>query len=672
MTTKLIPNNYRLRLANQLLESVNEKANTAYYVFVGNHVDNPNSEIQPIADNDRDVVIDVYNNMIFGKRVTPSDVKLMIRNIPYTVNTTFAIYDDSDKNLNKKDFYCIVNASSWYHVYKCLDNNNGSKSTIQPNFADIVGSNTAVYQTSDGYRWKYMYSVSSSINRKFSTSDYFPYVPNTVVQQNAVSGSIDIIKVEDGGEGYDNYTNGTFSTTDLRIGGDANLYKLSNPLAEQSNGFYTDCLIYIYEGIGVGQYSKITNHFSNSEGNYIFIDNPFPTKLTNGSKYQIYPSVNIKSYGTQTINAVARALINATSSNSVYRIEILNRGLNYNASTATVLANSVVGVTEEAILRPIFSPSGGHGSDPAAELGATNLGVSVTFEGSEGNTIPYVNEYKQIGIITDPKFIDVTISTSNQSGSFITGETFYKINPVRVQENVTVNSASSVLTYSNGDFLNQFSSNVCVYITSANGGLNQLAFVNSVTNSSQLILSANALFTDNAAVLYFANATSTGIVNDIQDGNTFIANSVVGEITNNDKIIGQQSGAFGYVSEISRSGKVKSFDTFTQLYKYTGTSLFGTFQENEVAYQANANAYVHSAIYNGSNVDLYLSNLNDNIIVGSGNTISGYTSLATMQPIVSYKPEIAYGSGKVIYVENIAPITRQSLQKETLKIIFKF
>jgi len=672
MATKLIPNNYRLHLANQLLESVDEKANTAYYVFVGNHLDSANSTIPEISDNERETLIDVYNNMIFGKRVSNSDVALMVRNIPYVTNTVYSIYDDSDTSLSTKDYFAIVNASSWYHVYKCLDNNNGSTSTIQPNFADVVGSNTEVYQTSDGYRWKYMYSVSSAQNRKFTTSEYFPLFPNTEVSGNAVSGSIDFIKVVDGGEGYDNYTNGTFSTTDLRIGGDSALYKLSNPLAEQTNGFYTGCMVYIYEGTGIGQYSEISHHFSNSEGNYIFVTDQFTTALTNGSKYQIYPTVKIYSDGTQSINAVARALINATASNSVYRIEVLNRGLNYTDSTANVIANNVVGVAEDAILRPIFSPFGGHGSDPAYELGATHLGVSITFEGSESNTIPYSNQYKQIGIINDPSFVDVTFNVANQSGSFISGESFYKIKPLRIQENVTVNSASTVLSYANGDFENQLAANVCIYFTNANGSLNQLTFVNSVTNATHIVLGANSLFTDNTAILYLANTQGSGYVDDIIDGNTFIGNNVVGVFQNDDIIIGQQSGAKGIIQEISRSGEVKSFNTFVQLYKYTGESLFGTFENNEIVYQNSTNAYVHSAIYDGSNVELYVSNPTDTFIVGSGNTMSGATSMATIAPTLSYKPEIAYGSGKVIYLENIDPITRQELQKETLKIIFEF
>ena len=46
-------------------------------------------------------------------------------------------------------------------------NNQGANSTVSPNFAE-VDSNDEVYQTSDGYIWKYMYSVDTANNTKFT------------------------------------------------------------------------------------------------------------------------------------------------------------------------------------------------------------------------------------------------------------------------------------------------------------------------------------------------------------------------------------------------------------------------------------------------------------------------------------------------------------------------
>jgi hypothetical protein len=55
------------------------------------------------------------------------------------------MYDDQDQYLNLKNFYSIVKASSFYHIYKCLDNNGNTASTITPDISHIVGSNTDLY-----------------------------------------------------------------------------------------------------------------------------------------------------------------------------------------------------------------------------------------------------------------------------------------------------------------------------------------------------------------------------------------------------------------------------------------------------------------------------------------------------------------------------------------------
>ena len=115
------------------------------------------------------------------------------------------------------------------------------------------------------------------------------------------------------------------------------------------------------------QNRTITNYISNSNGNFVVLNSSLTTP-TNGSQYQIYPKIEITGSGTETVNAVARALINSSSSNSIYRVEFLERGQNYTYVTARPLANSVVPVSREADLRVIHPPKGGHGYDVYREL----------------------------------------------------------------------------------------------------------------------------------------------------------------------------------------------------------------------------------------------------------------------------------------------------------------
>jgi len=236
MTEKLVTNTFKTHNAQQFIESISEPANTIYYVFAGDHVSGntvkiPNNSVQ-------DVTIDVYNNMLFAKELTGSDVAIMTKRNNWVGETVYAEYDHTDGNLYNKNFFVVVDEGSYYHVYKCISNNNGAKSTIQPTFSDTSADDT-YYETSDGYIWKYMYSVDQPTFEKFATTEYMPIIQSANVSANAVSGAIDFIKVLSGGSRYDNYYAGVFGTADLKVTSSASYLSQYSSELLYSLGDYT-------------------------------------------------------------------------------------------------------------------------------------------------------------------------------------------------------------------------------------------------------------------------------------------------------------------------------------------------------------------------------------------------------------------------------------------------
>lgn len=675
---KLLTDEYRLHIARQFQESITESANSAYYFFLGSHVPRTNTDITYITPDLKTSLYNPYRDMIMGKRISNTDVSLMIRNIPYVANTVYAMYDDTDTNLNEDDFYVSVHVDngSYYHIFKCLDNNANTRSTVSPDFAHIVGANTILYQTSDGYRWKYMYSISTSVYNKFSTTDFMPVFSNSSVVEQAVEGSIDIIKIEDGGKGYDNYVTGVFNASDLKLNGNPQLYRISNTSASSYDDFYKGCLLYLSTGAGAGAYRRIIAY--NGTNRYVTIETPFTSSdlPVEGTAYQVYPEVLIVGDGSQTINAIARAVVNTNSGNSICRIEMFERGLGYDYAAATVAANNVVLVDREAVLRPILPPFNGHGYDPAKELGAKHLAVSVKFSGTESNTILVENNIQQVGIIKDPLFSNVFVhaNINHSFGTFQTNETVYKFDTVKICNNVETTILSDVLSSNNGDFENQLSIGDLIYIT--NGDDNQITEVESITNATSLIMSDPALFTNTISSLHIANVSTNGQVSNVEVNGIYLDN-VDGILTIGDCLIGRQSGAY-YVAEIiKRSNTAKSFDTFIELYKYKATISSGTFLENEKIYvganilSQSANASLHSSInISGSNYYVYTSNQ-----IGSfniGDTIRGANSLTVGVITEKYIPEINFASGDILYIENISPLSRNEDQNEIFKVILEF
>lgn len=667
MSTRLLTNNFKTHVARQLIESVNEVSNSTYYVFMSNHTENADLTVPDANDTIQSTQINLYRDLIQGKRISNTNFNMIVNKNTWHSGDVYDMYEH-DVELLDKEFYVSVSEGSFIHVYKCLDNNMGGQSTSQPTFAHINGANTLFYRTADGYAWKYMYSFSSADDLAFSTSKYIPIIANTVVMNAAVDGVIDVVKVEGVGRKYDNYISGSFSVGDIRVGGNSSIYGISDD-AKNSNSFYTGTIIYLTTGTGAGQYRTVVDYVSNTTGKYIVLQSPFDTTPENGTAYDITPEVKITGTGRETTTARARALVNAASSNSIYRVEMLNRGAGYTYyATANVIANSAVGVQANAELKVIFPPSGGHGFWPQDELLANKLELSLKFSNTENGTILPNNGFRQIGILKDPLFANVSLSISNSVGVFSTGETIYKVSPSLIASNATVNVASNLITLALDAYNNNIQEGDKLFIDNATGF--QFATVNNVVNSTTVQLTTNGFFDSDSANVYFANPTAYGICN-FSNGVAVRLANVYGIFAADDLVIGVNSGAKMTVSDVQRGGLSKGFDTFIGLHKYSGSVESGVFDENEIVTTSQgASALLHSVLVSNTETAMYVSNQIG--IINSGDTITGANSAASFLVATRYGPEIEFNSGEVIFIENIDRVTRSANTNETLQIIFDF
>lgn len=125
-----------------------------------------------------------------------------------TVNTPFS---SAYTNAN---LYKVVTSTTQYsnkfyvrnsadQIFKCLYNNNSANSTVMPEIGlDGQLPENPFVETSDGYKWKYMYTIPSGLKSKFFTDKYMPVIREPVVFENAENGRIDIIEIINGGSGY--------------------------------------------------------------------------------------------------------------------------------------------------------------------------------------------------------------------------------------------------------------------------------------------------------------------------------------------------------------------------------------------------------------------------------------------------------------------------------------
>lgn len=201
-----ITNKLRVFNAAQFIESISENQPTRLYVFIARH--HPwEDETQP--DPISLLEGEQYNaqySMIAAKRIFNSDMKHVVRRVDWKPDRNYAYYDDRDPDLYSKDFY-VMNKN--YDVYVCLYNNDGGNSIIEP-----TSRSSRVFETSDGYVWKYLYTISASDQLKFLTTQWMPVDIDLFVQTTSIAGQISLVIPENIGANY------TKSNTTVSIQGD--------------------------------------------------------------------------------------------------------------------------------------------------------------------------------------------------------------------------------------------------------------------------------------------------------------------------------------------------------------------------------------------------------------------------------------------------------------------
>ena len=524
-----------------------EIANSVYYYAIG--------RFEPWADeNNPDPAYETTQSMnefkrglVAGKRLKNEDVVNLVSKYVWGSGNTYAQYDDTDSGLFDKQYY-VLNSSN--AVYKCLFNNSNNASTSEPT---LVQNN--VFQTADGYVWKYMYTISAANGAKFSTSSYMPVEPNTTITTAAVNGSIDVVFVTNPGVGYTGYISGSIAQVISNT-----LFKITSTSALSVDSFYyNSSAFYIYNGTGEGQLTNISNYVVNGSGYYVYTEAPLDNPaLDSTTEFRIAPQIKLTGDGS---GAKAICTVNTTTY-ALNTIEVIDSGSNYSYANVEIIANPTYGSNASA--RAVMSPFGGHGYDPITELGSKRLGLSVYFNNNESSSISTEVSIRQGGIIktpqkyTKPVFANInfnantSVSNTNDTIAFINANTHYRYGD-RVL--YTVDAGNTVVS--------GLANNTYYYVSAANTTTIKLA---STLDGASINLTSGA--TENGHTLHTTNTYSTNTFNALT---TLTITTGLYTFTNNEIIIGSTSGAE------ARVGFANSTTVKVNMIKgnFTSNSTFG-------------------------------------------------------------------------------------------------
>ena len=227
----IITNKFRINNAEQFVESFSETSAETYYLFIGRaHAWASDADVQgntiaegtdasPPTPND-DVTSEFYNwdDMLGAKLISSTDVSRVIPRRNWTTGTTYDMYEHNISSSNAANSgatnlwdssFVVMNSA--YAVYKVIENDGNTASTVEP-----TSTSNSIFSTSDGYRWKYMYSLTSAETLNFMSTDFIHCSTDSTVSAAAVDGALDTALVVAGGSGYNTSSGSTISAIPIR------------------------------------------------------------------------------------------------------------------------------------------------------------------------------------------------------------------------------------------------------------------------------------------------------------------------------------------------------------------------------------------------------------------------------------------------------------------------
>jgi len=564
---RLITDKFKIHVAEQIVESISEIDPTNLYLFIGktdgwSDEDNPPAPTSSIANTS----YNYWNDMLSAKKVTPADIKHIIPRISWSFDSNYFAYTHDSNVLFENDFYVVTDDNN---VYKCLQNNlsNGA-STVKP-----TGTGVSIIETTDGYKWKFMYTIKPQDVLKFSDSNFIPVQKVSIgtivgnqkdVEDTAINGSIDIISKQSNG-----YFKVTLQSDPVNLDGETQDFIIGETLYSPVSNTYGELIEFnngntdiIVNPLGE-KFSKdevIIGSLSGARGT-ILLD-PVSTYKFNEGRL------------TSVLNSTALFLSSTADSqydniyvdSTIYITNNAGQGeqskiIRYDSQSRRIIVETPFTVTPNTSSGYIISPSLNIKGDGKQAIGRTignnTHGVTATLISNKGydytyaTATIYANTQHGVGasskVIIGPVgghgknaieelngnrlMIDMTLN-GNEFGFFTTSNDYRQFGLLR-----------DPIDFTDGSFFDE------IYAS-------QMITLELIEMSGRFTLDEKIYVGDT-----LSNSTANGFLVDFSTRDKMRLNSVFGNFSVDSRITGDQSGATAKISQVTeRSMKPYSGD----------------------------------------------------------------------------------------------------------------
>ena len=582
----IITSKFRFHNAEQFKESFSEAVATNYYLFIGRPSEfattttgGTDSAPPTPVDNRRSEAYD-WDDMLAAKKIDTTGVTHAIprRDLDVSGATTYDMYRPNYSSANTATSTATNLFDSTFYfmtsAYRVYKVlDNGGVAWDAAAPTSTSASPFTVAVTGGSYTLKYMLTLSTTNVQNFLTPDFIP-VSITPESGNALAdGRLDVVKITTAGTGLS----------------DASAWDIATDRA-------------------------ITN-------------------------------VPIRGDGTGGLCTVTIGESDGSSSGAVITVAVTANGTGY--THANVIAADIIEqhdiqqsnaltFSTAPVLEIIIGPDGGHGSNPAKELGGFFCLMDVKLQQTEAYDFSVVNDFRQLGIVRNP----YSYATSSNFTSSTARQTY------------AIKFASNSGTFTADERVYQTISNPTI----PSGGLAVSTNTITVTTSAAHLLSTGQTVTITGSGT-FAGGVTTGYKGThhitVTDSTHFTY-----LVSDSRKPTGSFTGAATMTTSVPEAIVVE-FDTTNNILFYVKTSYDsqGTSSTTKQNVPFSGNSTITGATSSATGVpDTSNSSTYNNTVF-----VSGYSN-AEMQP----------DSGDVIYIENRKPISRASDQTEDVKLVVEF
>ena len=515
------------------LTNLNPESN---YYIMGSSVDKPNN----IA-NTQFEKREFERRVIFANKVGVDDIRYMFSINNWTSGTVYDDFDDTQDASLLNMIVTVVNDEGNYYVFKCLDNNDGGPSTSAPSLNEIDTSTYELIISSDGYVWKYMYSVTSAEAQVFATTDSlplpYPSLGDTLVKAGAKESLSQIVITNTPSGLFSKCVFGSGTVTVADPSGTATASTVvcesvvqdsalttkksiavkispkSGAFLDTSDNSYAN--LYLWRSDGK-VFDIITSEQPSATGQYINVvistSETVESFTTGGKTYKLLPKIVVSRSTSTGTPCLAYGVIDRFG--TLNKVAFTNKGSEYKYATANLILPAGVAASAKeqnltaSSLRCVISPTGGHGSNPISEMSMSRIGVVTNFSG-EDVLIPNANYYTKVALVKNPTFNDSTTPAQldNRTVITLTGD----VTATAVAGSYVTQTASLGSTGGNEQVVGRIhesvydgSTNTKVYLVDYNGNF-QNSFQTGkifIKTDPDLINTGNGIDINNSNVVY--------------------------------------------------------------------------------------------------------------------------------------------------------------------------